>query len=138
VSDAPFIATHISDIKPVSESEPGEAEWKPVRHHFGIHSFGTNAFVAAAEGDQVVEEHTEVDDSGTEHEELYFVSSGRATFIVGGETVDASAGTFVFVRDPAVKRSARAREAGTIVLAFGGTPGTPFAVSRWERRHTGA
>jgi hypothetical protein len=43
------------------------------------------------------------------------------------------AGTLVFVRDPAIIRSARATADGTSILAIGGRPGSPFEISRWER-----
>jgi hypothetical protein len=127
----------VREIPVLNTSEPGEAEWKPVRHHFGIASFGANAYVAHEAGEAVVAEHTEVDDSGTEHEELYLVASGRATFSVADEEVDAPAGTFVYVRDPRAVRSAVAQEPGTVVVAVGGTPGQPFSVSPWERKYTG-
>jgi hypothetical protein len=126
----------VEEIAPIAPSDPGEAEWKPVRHHFGIASFGANAYVAREAGEAVVVEHTEVDDSGTEHEELYFVASGLATFSVADDEVAAPAGTFVYVRDPRAVRSAVAREPGTIVIAVGGTPGQPFSVSPWERKYT--
>jgi hypothetical protein len=127
----------VRDIPILNPSDPGQAEWKPVRQHFGIASFGANAYVAREAGEAVVVEHTEVDDSGTEHEELYFVASGRATFSVAEEEVDAPAGTFVYVRDPRAVCSAVAKEAGTVVVAIGGTPGQPFSVSPWERKYTG-
>src|SRR5262249_28612606 len=57
------------------------------------------------------------------HEELYLVLTGRATFTVAGEEIDAPPGTLVFVRDPAEKRGAVALDAGTTVLAVGGKPG---------------
>ena len=85
---------------------------------------------------RVIEEHDERDDSeyGTEgHEELFAVLSGHAVFTVDGEEVDAPAGTLVFVRDPAIKRGARATADGTEILAVGARPGAPFAVSRWEQ-----
>ena len=44
----------------------------------------------------------------------------RATFTLGDETLDAPAGTIVFIRDPEVRRHARAEEPGTSVLAVGG------------------
>jgi hypothetical protein len=59
--------------------------------------------------------------------------SGHAVFTVDGEAVDAPAGTLVFVRDPALIRSARATADGTTILAIGGRLGVPFEVSRWER-----
>lgn len=127
---------HISDIPAlVYEEDPGEAEWKPVRIHFGIRAFGTNAYVARRSGDEVIGEHTETDESGTRHEELYCVLTGHATFTIDGEEAEAPAGTFVYVPDPAASRRAVAREAGTTVLCLGGTPGEAFAVSPWERRY---
>jgi len=87
-------------------------------------------------GDEMVEPHHERDDelNGTDgHEELFAVMSGHAVFTVGGEDVDAPAGTLVFVRDPDLVRSARATVDGTAILAVGGRPGVPFEVSRWER-----
>ena len=50
-------------------------------------------------------------------------SPGRATFTLDDETLDAPAGTVVFVRDPKVKRHARATEPDTAVLAVGGPRG---------------
>jgi tetratricopeptide (TPR) repeat protein len=98
-----------------------------VGRHFGIRSFGTSAY-RSIEGGQVVNEHDEagfrIGLSG--QEELYVVVSGRATFTVNDEKVDAPAGSLVFVRDPAAKRGAVAEEPGTTVLAIGGKPGEAF------------
>jgi hypothetical protein len=52
---------------------------------------------------------------------------------VDGRELDAAAGTLVFVRDPALVRSARATVDGTAILAIGGPAGARFEVSRWER-----
>jgi hypothetical protein len=107
---------------------PGSLTWRPVRGHFGVRAFGCNAYTAAAAGDDVVEPHDEAGDPG--HEELYFVHSGRARFELDGDAFDAGPGTYVFVRDPSVRRHAVALEAGTTVLAFGGPP--TFTPSGWE------
>ncbi len=48
--------------------------------------------------------------------------TGRATFVLDEETLEAPAGTVVFVRDPTVQREATADQAGTTVLAIGGKP----------------
>ena len=82
----------------------------------------------------IVDEHHEVeaDDPEAENRELYMVLRGRAEFTLGGEQVDAPAGTLVYLYDPAIVRSAVAREDGTAVLAVGGPAGRPFAVSSWE------
>jgi tetratricopeptide (TPR) repeat protein len=104
---------------------------RPVRLHFGINSFGINAYSARA-GERVIEEHDELGHGAGRHEELYFVATGHATFELGGEEVDAPAGTAVFVRDPAVRRGAVAKEADTTVLVVGGVPGRAFEPSPWE------
>jgi hypothetical protein len=135
MAGATYQVAHVSEIAPPVEPEPGSYEWKPVRHHFGVRSFGVNVGVGRAAGDWAIEEHTEVEDSGTRHEELFFVVSGHARFVVDGEEVDAPAGTFVFVPDPATPRGARALEAGTTVLAMGGEPGAAFTVSPWEAKY---
>jgi TolA-binding protein len=103
--------------------------WRPVREHFGIGAFGTNAYQADEEGADVIGDHNEL---MAKHEELYVVMNGHATFTVDGNEVDAPAGTLVFVSDPSVRRRAVAREAGTTVLVVGGKPGEAFSVSPWE------
>jgi tetratricopeptide (TPR) repeat protein len=105
-------------------------DWHSIRHHFDVRAFGVNANVAVEPG-VIVEEHDEVHGDGGQ-EELYVVVAGHATFTVAGEEVDAPAGTFVFVRDPAVTRAAVAHEPGTTLLCVGGRPGQPFRISTWE------
>lgn len=107
--------------------------WAMVRTHFGIQAFGINAYVADEAGGEVIGEHDELGKRAGRHEELYFVADGHATFTVNGDEIDAPAGTFVFVRDPAAKRAAIAKEAGTAVLIAGGKPGEAFTPSPWER-----
>ena len=106
-------------------------DWHPVRRHFGIGSFGANVNVGRETGDVVVDEHDEVGGDGGQ-EELYFVTRGRALFTVDGEDVEMPAGTFLFVRDPAVKRGATALEPQTTVFAVGGRRGEAFVPSSWE------
>ena len=112
--------------------------WKPLRHHFGVRAFGINAWIAAAAGAEVVEDHDELQPDGAAgHEELYAVASGRATFTVAGERLDAPAGTIVFVKDPAINRKAIAEEDGTTVITIGGWPDRAFEPSEWELKHLG-
>lgn len=103
--------------------------WRPIRRRFGISSFGVNAYTAERAGDRVVEEHAE---TRNRHEEAYVVVSGRATFTLGDEEVDAPAGTVVYLPDPELRRGARATEAGTTVLALGARPGAVHEPSAWE------
>jgi hypothetical protein len=106
----------------------GSLVWKPVRKTLGVTAFGVNAYVAERAGDDVVEEHTE---EQLGHEEIYVVLTGAATFTVDGETFTAGAGTLVYLDDVTQRRQATATEAGTTVLAIGGTPGA-HEVSPWE------
>jgi quercetin dioxygenase-like cupin family protein len=104
----------------------GEFVWRPVRRRFGITAFGTNAYTGDA-GRRVIEEHAERDN----HQEMYVVLRGRATFTLEDDEIDAPAGTIVFVR-PNTKRGAIAAEDGTAVLAVGAKPGVVFEPSLWE------
>jgi tetratricopeptide (TPR) repeat protein len=115
--------TDLESVKAV-----GTLRWTPVRKHFGITAFGISAYTAGEAGQDVVEEHTE---ERLGHEELYVVISGRASFVLDGEEQDVPAGSVVFLRDPKVKRYARAVEPGTTVLAIGGKPGV-HEISAWE------
>ena len=128
-----YQVTRIDDVpEPDFPKEEGEADWHAVRMHFGISSFGVNAYTQPEEARPVVGEHDETD---TRHEELYYVARGHVTFTVNGEDVEAPEGTFVYVPDPGATRSAVARVAGTTVLGFGGTPEEAFTVSEWERKY---
>lgn len=106
--------------------------WRPVRRRLGIEAFGVNAYTAEEAGQEVVEHHDETGTGAGKHEELYVVVRGRATFTLDDEKIAAPSGTFVFVRDRAVRRGAYAEEPGTTVLALGGKPGEVFQVSPWE------
>jgi hypothetical protein len=100
----------------------------PVREHFGIRSFGVNAFKPGEDG-ALVGEH---DEAGSGQEELYIVLDGNATFEIDGETIEAPAGTFVFV-SPEARRKATGD--GT-VLVLGGTPGEAYQAIDWGEAWT--
>lgn len=120
----------VARLDEIGEIDDGRCPFRPVRHHFGIMSFGVNAMTAHADGDRLINEHEEAEpDSG---DELYVVMSGHATFEVNGETHDAPAGTFVCV--PAgIKRTAFATDAGTTLLALGAGPaGKIYEPHGWE------
>ena len=111
---------------------PDSARWATIRRHFGIEAFGVNAWRSTTAGQEVISEHDEVGGGAIGQEELYVVVSGKATFTVDGETVDAPSGTLVFVRDPAAKRKAVADEASTTILAVGAKAGEAFTSTNWE------
>ncbi len=95
----------------------------PVREHLGIRAFGVNAFTPGENG-TLIGEH---DEAGSGQEELYIVLDGTATFEIDGETVDAPAGSFVFIR-PESRRKATGD--GT-VLAVGASPNEPYQAFDW-------
>ena len=111
----------------------GRPRWHMIRSVFGIESFGINAWRATEVGQQIIGEHDELGGGAGGHEELYFVLSGRATFTIAGDPVDAPAGSLVYIKDPATRRSAVADEAATEILVIGGRAGAAFSVSGWER-----
>ena len=121
-----YAVAHLDEIDELSD---GRCPWRPVRHHFGITSFGVNAWTAREAGDRIINEHDESD--ADDNEELCLVQQSRATFELDGERADAPAGTFIFAR-PGVKRTAFAEEPGTTIVALGGTPGKAYEVFGWE------
>jgi tetratricopeptide (TPR) repeat protein len=110
----------------------GKLKWKPLRRPLGVTAFGVNAYWAESAGDELIEAHDELGTSAGRHEELYVVLEGAARFTVAGDEFDATAGTVVFVRDPAARRGAVATQADTTALVVGGAPGRPYEVSPWE------
>ena len=124
-----FVVAHLDEIE--EHALPGGTRRRGVRECLDVRSFGINAYTAD-EGQPIVAEHTETQPLAGRHQELYYVLSGRATFTVDGEEVDAPAGTIVFVGDPATRRAAFAREDGTTVLVVGAPAGEPYTVGRWE------
>ena len=93
--------------------------------------FGVNAWTAAAAGDALIEAHDETSTGAGAHEELYLVLTGRATFTIAGEELDAPSGTLVLI-DVGTRRSAVAAEPDTTVLVLGGRPGAVLPVSPFE------
>jgi tetratricopeptide (TPR) repeat protein len=119
----------VVQLDEIEEQDDGRCPWRPIRHHLGITAFGVNAWTAREAGDRIINEHDE-SDAGSD-EELYLVLRGRAAFELDGERVVAPAGTLVFA-GPGVKRTAFAEEAGTTIVAIGGTPGKPYVPIGWE------
>jgi hypothetical protein len=95
----------------------------PVREHLGIRAFGINAYTPAEDG-TLIGRH---DEAGSGQEELYIVLDGNATFEIDGETVEAPAGTFVFIRPEALRK---ATGDGT-VLAVGAARGEAYQAFDW-------
>ena len=68
-----YAVAHLDEIDEISD---GRCPSRPVRHHFGITSFGVNAWTAREVGDRIINEHDESDPDADE--ELYLVVRGRA------------------------------------------------------------
>jgi quercetin dioxygenase-like cupin family protein len=128
-----YVVARIDEIESLREKDRTR-EWKPIRHHFAVGSFGVNLFRATAAGEPLIYPHDETD---TGHEELFFVSQGDARFSVDDEEFDAPAGTFVHVVEPSATRGAWARDAGCVLLVIGGKPGTAYGVQDWELEEFG-
>jgi tetratricopeptide (TPR) repeat protein len=128
VSRAGYTVVRLTDVESPYDA-PNNARWHMLRRELGIEAFGINAWTSREAGQSVIGEH---DETGNGHEELYVVLSGRATFTIDGETHDAPQGTAVFVRDPAVKRSAVGDVPDTTILVVGAKRGEAYAVSQWE------
>ena len=118
----------VARLDEIAEITDGREPLRPIRHYFGITSFGINAWTGAEAGDRILNEHDEADDG---NEELYVVTRGRATFELDGERLEAPTGTFVYVR-PGVKRTASADEPHTTIVAVGGVPGQAYEPDGWE------
>jgi hypothetical protein len=128
-----YAVERIEAIPGVPDSDPGDPDWKPLRHYFGIDAFGANVFVQPEAGGRLVVDRRETD---TDHQELYVVLEGRAEFLVDGEPYECPRGTCVAIPDPGVKRSAMAVDAGTSVLVIAATSGKAYEVSAWDAKWT--
>ncbi len=124
----PFEVTRLEALERIPL---GDMEWRPIRRTLGVTAFGVNAYTGAEPGAPVIEPHDETSSGAGGHEELYLVVTGHAAFIVGGEPVDAPAGTLVLV-PPGVPREATARAAETTIVVVGGKPGAGLPVSPYE------
>jgi hypothetical protein len=124
------VIRRIVDVPKVTDGEADDPDWHPLTHHFGLTAFGLNAFVARAEGQELVGEH---DETGSGQEEVYVVTAGRARFWLDGWVHDVDAGCVVVLR-PEVRRSAVALEEGTTLLAIGG-PAREHFESTWNDSH---
>jgi tetratricopeptide (TPR) repeat protein len=117
----------VAHLDEIEQNTDGRCPWQAVGLHFGIQAFGVNAWTARAAGDRIINEHDEVD----EHEELYVVLRGHASFELDGKRIDAPAGTLVFA-EPGVKRTAFADEDDTSVIVVGGEPGKAYQSDGWQ------
>jgi hypothetical protein len=115
-------------LEEIDALSDGPYRYRPVRHHFGIESFGVTAWIGAAEGDPIINEY---DEESEPAEELFIVVSGRARFDLEGETVEAAPGALVYT-EPGTLRTAVAAEPATTILVVDGRPGKVYDATGWE------
>jgi len=120
-----YAIAHLEEIDALPD---GRFHYRPVRHHFGITSFGVTAWVGAAAGDPIINEY---DEDSQPAEELFVVVSGRAVFELEGEKLEATPGTLVFTPQ-GTRRTAVAAEPATTILVVDGTPGKAYDATGWE------
>jgi hypothetical protein len=123
---AGFTVAHLDQIEEFADAG---CRYRPIRHELGITAFGVTAWTARAAGDLIINEHDE--DDPTADQELFLVLRGHAVFAIGGDSVDAPAGTLVFA-PPRTKRTASAQKQGTTIIAVEGTPGKAYEARGWE------
>lgn len=128
-ADRPAYKVASIDDIPFEEGYSPGTEWKPVRRFFDIKSFGGHLARATYAGDILTHDHDEVE---ANHEELFLIVSGHATYRVGDEEIDAPAGTFLWAPDPALVRGVVAKEPGTVMLVIGAEVGKAFVPSDWD------
>jgi hypothetical protein len=119
------------EIAPLDEIDAltdGGYRYRPVRHHFGITSFGATAWVGTAAGDPIINEY---DEDSQPAEELFVVVRGRAVFDLEGEKREAPAGTLVHTPQ-GTHRTAVAAEPDTTILVIDGAPGKAYDATGWE------
>lgn len=119
----------IAQLDEIEEIDDGRCPFRPVRHHLGMTAFGANAFGPRKAGERLINEHDEGE--GDSQEELYVVTQGRARFEVGGETVEAGTGAFVYIK-PGVVRTAFAEEDGTTLFVVGAKAGEAYKPHGFE------
>src|SRR6476469_3019991 len=61
----------VARLDEIEELDDGREPFRPIRHHFGITSFGITAWTAREAGDRIINEHDESDPEP--NEELYLV-----------------------------------------------------------------
>lgn len=122
----------MTDLEGLSRLQQVEgAIWRPIRRTLELTGIATNAYTGENVSDEVIEPHDERSPNAAGHEELYFVATGRATFLIDGEETDAPAGTMIAV-DVGEKREAIAAQPDTTVIVVGGNPGSAVPPAPFE------
>ena len=120
----------VARLDEIVELDDGRIPFRPVRHHFGITSFGITAWTARAAGDRMINEHDEDDDGSGRNVPLYPVTAGRARFEPRRRQRRRTRRHIRVRTRAAVTRTAFAEEAGTTIVAMGATSGSDVRGAR--------
>ena len=125
---AGWAAERLSALPSVPTStDPGDPDWRPARHYFGLTAFGINAVTKDADN-VLIPEH---DERASGQQEIYFVHCGSVRVTLDGETHEAPEGAMIAV-EPNVSRKIESTSSPTTLIAVGGTPGKAYEVGEWE------
>jgi hypothetical protein len=127
---AGYAVRRLEDVPQIPPEDDEDFEWYPLQHYFRLTAFGANVYRATAAGGDLIAAH---DESGSNQEELYVVIAGEAAFTIDGDSVDVPAVGVVAIPDPAVKREAVAKTAGTTVIVIGAAAQPAFR-SSWQAK----
>ena len=119
-------SVRLDEIEPIPVVE-GKLLWRPVRRTLDIGAFGINSYVAL----RPATTSSRSTRSGP-RPRGGLPRPLRRDLHARRQSARRPRGTLVFLRDPAVKRHARAEEPGTTVLAVGGPRGRAYEPSPWE------
>ena len=111
-----YTVAHLDEIDEISD---GRCPWRPVRQHFGIMSFGINAWTARDAGDRIINEHDEDEEDAT-----------RSSTSCSGAARRSSSTASGWTRPPARSSSPARRQADGVRRGAGDD-------DRRARRHAG-
>ena len=120
---------HVDDLPELKMSSG--SLFRPVRRKLALTGVSAHAYTGIEVGDEVIEPHDELSPNAGGHEELYIVMTGRATFELADEEIDAPVGTMIRA-DVKQHRAAKAAEPNTTVLVVGAVPGAALPASPFE------
>jgi hypothetical protein len=80
-----YAVKRIDEIPGVPDADPGDPDWKPLRHYFGFDSFGANVFIQPERSAMAVDAGTSVLVIAATSGKPYEVSAWDAKWTTGLE-----------------------------------------------------
>ena len=119
----------VARLDDIAEQSDGRCPWRPVRHHFGITSFGANAWTGRTSATGSSTSTTRMSRAATRSSTSSCRAAPCSSSTASGWTRLPAPSSFA---RPGVKRTAFAEEPETTILALGGTPGEKYEPHGWE------